>query len=149
MCYLFSPSLLMKAVWVTFDEAGLQPVLFSCCNSSLGMLHVNLSCLSCSLSFSIHILHIKSLIHPYELEIESNWLVRFSSALARASVVVHWPGCLLIYFVSKFQIFSSRFDLNAMVGFFRVWRRDSISRPSEKMHRSRAFSPKTTVSWCH
>ena len=29
------------------------------------------------------------------------------------------------------------------------WRRDSILRPSERMHRrkSRAFSPKTTVSW--
>ena len=42
---------------------------------------------------------------PYELEIESKLnVVNFSSTPARASMVVHGPAFLLIYFVSKFWL---------------------------------------------
>ena len=55
------------------------------------------------------------LFTPYELEIESKLNEsNFPSAPARASMVVHGPACLLIYFVSNSSL---RFDLNAMASF--------------------------------
>ena len=133
-------------------KARLQPVLFLAAARFL-----NASCLhfyvlpsrrlSRFLSLNPHPLN-WVLFLPYELEIESNWMFNFfecpifSSAPARASVVVHGLACLCWFISFPIQfVFDS---INAMAIFCWV---GGGARSRILPKECRPFFPKTTVSW--
>ena len=108
--------------------------IVSCCNPFSRMLHVyhvlprRLSFLSFLSLSSINILRIESLIHPYELEIESNF------ERARS----HVSGCSRAGALVSFPIRS----INAS-----SWRQGSISRPSEIIHQRKLTNNPTKPPW--
>ena len=112
---------LYTAAWVTFNEAGSN---WACCllQLFLGMLRGYLSRLSL-LSLSQSTSFESSLFFVFPVK-------GFGSSPFRKRPPARLCGRSRACVLYRLQIFSSRFDLNAMAGYF-SWRRDSILRPSD------------------
>ena len=122
---------------------GSPTALVSCCNSFF---------LEC---FMFHVSKRQIHIYTFFTSFESSLFFPLTSlglslrVRARSRITGRSRACLLLFRL-RFQFRSIFLSLFFSLSFFRNWRRDSILRPSERMHERKkccAFFLKTTVPW--